>query len=185
VRPEQRVTLLGRAIGKSFLRNAAAQDLGVVGFTHDYLGVRAFRLQRAGYPFERSAGTESGYPVIEFLIAKCLENLGRCRSSVCVGIRFVLKLAHKEPAVLVGEFRRFRQHAAAFELSGCKDNLGTEESHHTAAFDAEALCHRHDQRVAFMGTDDGQADTRIARCGLNHGLAGFERAVTLGGLDDG
>ena len=70
-----------------------------------------------------------------------------------------------------------------FSAAGVSIDPRAEKAHELAALDAEALGHRHDERVALGGADHREADAGVAARRLDDGLAGPERAVALGGLD--
>ena len=178
------MTLRDRAVGFASLGDTAAEHCRVIRLTDNDLRSWAFFLQHPRHAFERSAGTKTGDPVVESVIGKSRKNL-RCRRPgvrVCVGL--VLELSHEEPIVFCREFNSLGQHATAFERRRCEYDLGAQEAHHLAALEAEALCHRDDERVAFLSADHRKTDTRIAAGRLDDGLTRFQRTAFLGFFDD-
>ena len=140
--------------------------------------------EHAGDALQRAAGAESGDPVVEALAFEVVEDLLGGRSGVEVGVGFVLELAGEEPAVRLGEFDGFGDHAGAAAGGWGDDDFRAEEAHQPAALDAEGLGHGDDERVALLCAHHGEADAGVAAGGLDHGLAGLELAAALGIFDD-
>ena len=69
--------------------------------------------------FQRSAGAESGHPVVEPLPGEVADDLARRSARVVVGVRLVLELAREEPAVLFGEL-----HGAFFTIPVPRSGAG-------------------------------------------------------------
>src|SRR5690606_23264702 len=113
MRPEVRVAAGRRAVRVPRLRNAAAYSLRVVRLTHHDLRGRAFLAQHARHALECAARAETRDEVVEPLAAERFENLRRRRTRVDVGIRLVLELAAEEPAMLLRQLHRLREHAGA------------------------------------------------------------------------
>ena len=128
VRAKQWVAFLGRAVIESFLRDAAAQNLRIVGFTNDNPGFRAPFLENPRHTFERTPCAETRHPIVELAVNESLENFRGGRARMRVGIGFVFELTHEEPVVLFGEFFSFGYHAAALEFRRCEHDFCAQEA---------------------------------------------------------
>ena len=80
----------------------------------------------------------------------------------------------------LGEFDRLVDHARTFFLGRGKNHLSAEKTHQSAALDAEAFRHCHDQRITLLGADHGEADARVAAGRLDYRLAGLQGAGFFG-----
>ena len=101
-----------------------------------------------------------------------------------ISVGFVLELLRPEPAVLLNEFTNLFDHPQGFPLFRGQDDLCAQEPHQLSALNAEAFRHDDHERVAFRGTDHGQADTRVATGCFDNGLSRLQRAVLFSLLDD-
>ena len=95
-----------------------------------------------------------------------------------------LELVREEPAVRLRELDRLLVHADALLRARRQHDLGAEHAHQLAPLDREAVRHGDDQRIALLRAHHGEADAGVAAGRLDHGLAGLQRAVALGRLDD-
>ena len=99
-------------------------------------------------------------------------------------IGLVFELAHEEPAMLLREFSRLGQHAAAFQRRRREHDPRAEKAHQASTLDAEVLGHRDDERITFGRADHRQRNARCcrssprSRSGRVSKLAGL-----LGGFD--
>ena len=71
-------------------------------------------------------------------------------------------------------------HATAL---GCQDQLSTKRLHGLGAFDGQVLRHDQHHAVALDGRGHGQCNARVARGGLNQGVARLDIAALLGTLN--
>ena len=167
------------------LGDAAGEDRRVVGLADDHPHLRPLGLQHAGDAVQRAAGAGAGDEGVEAPAREGREDLAGRGAGVGLGVGLVLELAGEEPAVPLGELARLRGHAGALLGGRRQHDLRAEEAHQPPALDAEALGHDDDERVALDRADHGEADAGVAARRLDDGLAGAERAVALGRLDDG
>ena len=181
---EHRVRPGGAAVGGARLGDAAGEDRGVVGLAGDHPDLRPLGLQDAGDAVQRAAGAGAGDEGVKAPACEGREDLAGGGAGVGLGVGLVLELASEEPAVSLGELAGLGRHAGAFLGGRGQDDAGAEEAHQPAALDAEALGHDDDEGVAPDRADHGEADAGIAARRLDDSLAGAERAVALGRLDD-
>ena len=107
------MAVLRRAIVEALLWQAAAEDRGIVRFANDDACAGALLPQHPGNAFQRAARAVAGDPVIKLAVREGLEDLGRRRARMRIGVSLVLELAHQEPAVFLCQFDSLGQHAAA------------------------------------------------------------------------
>jgi len=86
--------------------------------------------------------------------------------------------------MLPRELLRLAHHAAAALGPWSKDDPGTQDPHDLAPLDREGLGHDRDEGVALGRAHHGEGDTRVARGGFDHRLAGLQRPAVLGIFDD-
>ncbi len=184
VRTEERMAPRRRTVGPARLRDAAAEELRVVGLAHDDLGLRPLLAQHARDALQCATRAEPRDPVIELLALEGFENLWRRGARVHVGIGLVLELPAQEPAMRLGELDRLGEHATALERCRRQHHLRAEKAHHLAPLDAEVFRHGHHQRVALLRAHHGEADTRVAAGCLDDGLAWAQRAALFGVFDN-
>ena len=101
-----------------------------------------------------------------------------------VRIRRVFELPRVEPAMRARQFLRLGHHARRPKRGRRQHDLRPEEAHQLPPLDTEAVCHRHDQRVALCGAHHRKSDPRVPARGLDDGLAGTQLTRLFSSLDD-
>jgi hypothetical protein len=102
---------------------------------------------------------------------------------VHVGIRFVLELASKEPAMRGGELDRLLHHSGSAGRPRRQYHLRPQKAHESAALDTEGFRHGYDQGIPFLCAHHREPDPGVAAGGLDHGLAGSELTTALSVFD--
>ena len=159
--------------------NAAAQKRRIVRLANDDLGFRPFLLQHPCNALERAARAHAGDPIVKPVALEVLENFDGGGLGMEVRVRFVLELPAEEPAMGLRELQRLGEHSAAFFGGRRQDDLGPQETHELAPFDAEILRHRDDERIAFLRADHGKTDAGVAAGRLDDGLSRLQLAAAF------
>ena len=184
MRLKRRVAARGAAIGRTVLRRAGLHKGGVGGFGQDDLRFRPFLPQHTRDAGHGAASAIARDEVIQPLAFEIGHDLPRRGGFVDIGIGGGFELTGKEPAIRLGQFLGLGIHAIAFQCARRQHHLGAQKPHQPPPLHRETVGHRHHQRIALGGADHGKADAGIARCRLDHRLAGGKLAVTFRRLDD-
>jgi hypothetical protein len=153
------------------------------GLGEDDLDVGACLLQHLARAGDRAAGADAAHEVVEALADEIAQDLGARRVPVVFGVRGILELLRQEVAVLLREILSLLDHAGAALGGGRQDHLRAEALHQLAPFDAEAVRHHRDERVALGRAHHRERDAGVAGRRLDHGRAGLQGAAPLGVFD--
>ena len=88
-----------------------------------------------------------------------------------IGIIGGFKLMGQEPPVRVSKLFGFLIHPKAFCRPRRQNHFGPQEAHQLATFNRKAVGHCDHQRIAFCGTDHGQANACITAGRLDNSLS--------------
>ena len=129
---------------------------------------------------DRAAGAVAGDEAVEPRSGEIVDDLARRRRLVDGRVGLGLELAGEEPAIGLGQFLGLLVHAEALLRARRQHDLGAQHAHQLAALDGKAVGHGHDQRIALLRADHGEADAGVAAGRLDHRLARLQRAAALG-----
>ena len=173
----------GRPVGQPLLLDPGLEQRRVGRLADDDLRVGALLSQNAADALQRAAGAVASHPEIEPVASEVVDDFARGGAGMEIRIGFVLELPRHEPAMSVRQFDRLLDHSDR-PLGGRRDDdLCAQKAHQSPPFDAEALGHGDNERIAFRGADHGEPDAGVAARRLDDRLAGLEFAGSFRRLD--
>lgn len=123
---------------------------------------------------------EPGDEIIEAMIGKIAQNLGRGGHAVIGRVGRVVELTGAEPAMALGQIVSDLVAAAAAQIAGEQDHLAAIGPDQLAALDGIGIPHDGDEFVTARGRHHGKGDADIARSAFDNRIARLEFAAPLG-----